>query len=116
MFFIRNKCMKIFKLLMLCALSLWVFSISAAESSDGVINRIYLTKGVADRGACIKMTPAITSSSGWACLYGKSSNHAYQEMTSLLLTAYASKAACTVFWDAEVTPPGHADIKTIECF
>ncbi len=89
----------------------------AGSVNTGQITVFNLNSNAGNRGVCIQMEPSLPSdTNGWACL-NDVNQHLGKEITSLLLTAYASKANCSIFWDttSSQSPPGHAIITVAEC-
>lgn len=79
----------------------------------GVVSKFHLNSVVSDRGACIKMEPAIPTTSGWVCIQGSDTN-LYSEFTSLLLSAQMSSATCKIRWIVE-DESGHGKLVMTEC-
>lgn len=85
---------------------------SLAASHSGQISAYSLngTATVFGRGACIQMSPSISTS--WACVW--KDNYLYQETTDLLRDASADVRTCTIFWSA-TDSSGYAIIETFSC-
>lgn len=84
---------------------------SFAGAAEGKVTLFYLDPGVANRGVCIQMDPAISGTS-YACLW--KDNELYNEITSLLMAGYAASKLCRLTWST-TGPSGHAKITTSLC-
>ena len=98
--------------LLALACLLWALPASALNYT-GVITKLHLNRNVTDRGVCFRMGDSIPTSTGWACIFNPT-QHLYDQMTSMVLTAHATGHTCKFWWDQENTA-GHAIVYILEC-
>ena len=95
----------------IAALSL-ISATTFAATATGQVTKYHLNSGVAGRGACIQMNPAIPTG-GWACLY--LNNPLYKEINATLLSANMVGKNCSVSWST-TDPNGFAIVSWFECY
>jgi len=94
------------------ALLLFASMTASAAEHQGRITLFHLNGGVAQRGACVQMSPAIPGT-GYGCVW--KTNPLYKEITALLMTAHAAGKSCSFPLDAS-DPDGHAVISWAQCY
>lgn len=92
-------------------ITIMVYSSTYAGTNSGTITSYHLNKDVASRGACITMTPAL--STGWACLW--KDNMLYAEFNALILGAHMLGRNCEIIWGSIEPTNGYAIISMATC-
>jgi hypothetical protein len=88
-----------------------ISTVARGDFQTGTVTLFHLNGAITDRGACVRMSPAIPGS-GWACVW--KSNSLYKEIGNLLLTGYLTAKSCRVAWDGP-GPDGNLLIVWAEC-
>ena len=85
----------------------------AASTSTGKVAAYHVNINSSERGACIKMVPALSTT--WACLPSRdNSTPVYDQIHDLLLNGWIYNKACTISWN-RLDSGGALEIITAEC-
>jgi hypothetical protein len=95
------------------ATGLFSSSYAMAAESTGRIAVYHVNINSSQRGACIQMIPALSTT--WACLPSRAnSTPVYDQIHDLLLIAWIHSKTCTITWN-RLDAGGAQQIITAEC-